>query len=707
MNSEPEVREASASDLREARPLAAAVGRTDVLRSMAKDPQLTGYVLLCGGVIVGVAVLRSQFDISDLTERYDLRPVCGNSAESGRHALLRLLAVNPPFASWERFFLDELLRFSNTICLHYLLLADRRCGVTALRELTPVLPRRMIQYWLPSLPCGRPRGHLLRVAPPAALLVASSSLAAPRTDVNCRIIVVGASQAGLGFIQRLIYQERKSIVINGQCVVRYDYLYLFCGRQFQKPEVHDRLKYVYNAEECHSLILYKKSPQGPAEYPDNVFVVNTEKEAAHSLKTLHRLIGDQKKYNVIVFGHSINSFCCMTALLEYGIPGPCITFIESFPDHMTGSTNTIFNNPEIDNTVMSNLRSEGIRVHSGFYFHSWVLSETEPRVLSATFVSMTKTISLDCVAFFYYSPKTISRTTYKALRRASLPFDGGVLVDEHFRTPDPYVLAAGPVTRFSPQLCTLPMHRYDSEEIGERVADELLVRLQNEFGTGGVVEEPEKRVGQQWYRPMVVYCKLPGGAYYLRVRQPGIDVPLEAQKAHCPEDDTIFITGSCTKPQGYFRIHFDRCDIVRKITCYSQNKIDADNLICLYGKHESLLNNLKFRYEQGEISDFFEYFREPWCYAIYHDRFSELQAENLKIISSGKGHPGETIIDEIGAYLKETSWKKMPDGKRAELVSRFWTSPLRRDVEGRMLAFLRQNRDALPMYADPATFRSE
>lgn len=55
--------------------------------------------------------------------------------------------------------------------------------------------------------------------------------------------------------------------------------------------------------------------------------------------------------------------------------------------------------------------------------------------------------------------------------------------------------------------------------------------------------------------------------------------------------------------------------------------IEANNIISIYGMHEKLLNNLMLRFDMVLINDFFDYFRQPWAYALYHDRFSKLWAE--------------------------------------------------------------------------------
>lgn len=69
---------------------------------------------------------------------------------------------------------------------------------------------------------------------------------------------------------------------------------------------------------------------------------------------------------------------------------------------------------------------------------------------------------------------------------------------------------------------------------------------------------------------------------------------------------------------------------------FNLQEIDVYNLICLYGKHERLLNNFVLRFENKLIPDLFKYFRQSWCYGIFHDYFNEVQKQNVDEISSIK-----------------------------------------------------------------------
>lgn len=58
----------------------------------------------------------------------------------------------------------------------------------------------------------------------------------------------------------------------------------------------------------------------------------------------------------------------------------------------------------------------------------------------------------------------------------------------------------------------------------------------------------------------------------------------------------VFVTGSCTSEIGYFRIKLNVYDSVETVTCINRKTFQVRNMIALYGKHESMLNELKFRF---------------------------------------------------------------------------------------------------------------
>ncbi|KAJ8967039.1 hypothetical protein NQ314_003156 [Rhamnusium bicolor] len=147
-------------------------------------------------------------------------------------------------------------------------------------------------------------------------------------------------------------------------------------------------------------------------------------------------------------------------------------------------------------------------------------------------------------------------------------------------------------------------------------------------------------------KPIMRYCRLPGGLYYLSINKPGRVIPLE----------------TAISVENY--------------------PIDIYNIYCLWGKHEKLLNNLQLRFEMVLITDFFEYFKEPWVYAIYHNRFEALLDELNILMTSTVGHDGFSLITEVIELYKKNKWKK------------------------KVLEFIQDNMDHLPMYAHPLVIKA-
>lgn len=87
--------------------------------------------------------------------------------------------------------------------------------------------------------------------------------------------------------------------------------------------------------------------------------------------------------------------------------------------------------------------------------------------------------------------------------------------------------------------------------------------------------------------------------------------------------------------------------------------IDVQNMIKLWGQHERLLNNLVQRYDMVLIKDFYEYFRQPWVYAIFHESFEEKVQTMNQMILRGKTQTDDSILQKIKELLGESNYQKV------------------------------------------------
>lgn len=101
------------------------------------------------------------------------------------------------------------------------------------------------------------------------------------------------------------------------------------------------------------------------------------------------------------------------------------------------------------------------------------------------------------------------------------------------------------------------------------------------------------------------------------------------------------------------------------------------------------------------IPDFYDYFREPWICAIYHDRFPAFQAKAVALMESLGESEGESLIDEVFAMLKENDFNRLNRKQMATLEEKFKDSPYKNELVRTVLEFIRENLNDLSMYAHP------
>lgn len=66
-------------------------------------------------------------------------------------------------------------------------------------------------------------------------------------------------------------------------------------------------------------------------------------------------------------------------------------------------------------------------------------------------------------------------------------------------------------------------------------------------------------------------------------------------------------------------------NIVKTILCLTKNPIDFHRYQHIWGKHLTVLGHLGARFKAGLVSNLFDYFDQSWMYAIFHDRFDDMQ----------------------------------------------------------------------------------
>ncbi|XP_049724742.1 cilia- and flagella-associated protein 61 isoform X1 [Elephas maximus indicus] len=626
---------------------------------------------------------------------------------------------------------------------------------SALHYLVPVRPRRQIVYPLEKLGINAPSKEVSKDLLNFALNHTNRKLMLePKITVNAKIVVVGASTVGISFLETLVFcphlkfnnltlisthglpgknllaTEQRRFLASNHCfsdkdyalmslcswvnvvvgrmtgidraakhvvlsqgeILLYDHLVLCTGQQYQVPcpSGADISQHLTNREVPHS---------GMRRYTDvvpcNHFTLNDEEDCSKALAWIKNN-SITIEGNVIVYGSTIDTYTTVEALLNLGVRGCCIHFVHPPPT----STITCINNYSVESAVADALTAAGVTIYHDALLAQWNDGQYPDPIKCASFTTPTKPFRLQCSMFLSFCEKNVEFETFKALNDACLVYDGRLVIDANFHTNDMAIRAAGSLTKFSNRYYSNEWthSNFNSKEIGFQLAAAML----NLFDpTLEPVTEPPADLDR--LIPMYKGAKiqggiLPGSYHYLHIAKPAIPTPLEVQMAQ-PDFGLEIVTGNA-KNGNYFRIHINKYKMVETITCLSKEPFPASNYIRLFGQHEQVLNNLCARYEDMLITDLYSYFTEPWCMALFHDRFIDLRKELRQILTS-KEEEDLPSIEQIAHQIEdeEISIREKP---RQYLQRVFQDTIYKALVEKSILGYLHYNHYHLPMYAWPS-----
>lgn len=625
---------------------------------------------------------------------------------------------------------------------------------SALHYLVPVRPRRQIVYPLEKLGINAPSKEVSKDQAGYALNHTNRKLTLePKVTVNARIVVVGASSVGISFLETLVFcshlkfnnltlisthglpgkkllsnEQRKflasdhcfndkdyvlmslcswvnvvvgrmtaidrvakQVVVSKDEIVFYDHLILCTGQQYQVPcpTGADIEQHLTNREVMQ---LSKRRYTGTV--PSNLFILNDEEDCVRALFWL-RNNSTLTEGKVIVYGNTLDAYTTVETLLHIGMEGNCIYFV-----HPPAESNTTYiNNYDIESAVDEALSAAGVKVYQDALLAQWNQGQDPDPIQNACFTTSTKPFRLECSAFFSFYKKNVDYETFKAFNDACLVYDGRLVIDTTFHTNDIAIRAAGPLTKFSNRYYSNEWthSNFSSKEIGFQLAAAMLSLFDP---TLEPVTEPPADLDR--LIPMYKGAKiqggiLPGSYHYLHISKPAIPTPLDVQRSQ-PDFGSEIVTGNAKKGT-YFRLYFNNYKLVEAITCFSKEPFPTSNYIRLFGQHEQVLNNLCTRFDEKLIPDLYSYFTEPWCMALFHDRFIDLKKELRQIITS-KQEEDQPTMEQIARQLEEEEIN-LNEKPQKYLQKVFEDSIYKSLLEKSILDYLHYNQYHLPMYAWP------
>ncbi|XP_034059111.1 cilia- and flagella-associated protein 61 [Gymnodraco acuticeps] len=697
---------------------------------------LQAFVSTVQSEVVGILIIRDEQDLQYLCARYNMESfIYFSHHRLEEHAHILHFVLAPSFQRCCRHLFKESLRLGHKSCLFHRLYPPHisprwNSCVHHLDVLldcaVPVCPRRQIVFPLEELGINAPSLQIREEQAPFALSLISRKLTLePKVTVNARIVLVGASDTGLSFLEVLCFcphlrfnsltlvsthgllsdfdhedigflstshayssrdlsrvplhscvsvvsgkmvainRKSKHVLVSGGVTVPYDHLVLCTGLQYQAPRPAE-----------------VNQPDSNLQLPSNLFTLNDLHDCMAARRWLSANFVELED-NAIVYGNSIDVFTTVETLLSLGILGNRIHVVFTPPEPGV----SCFSDPEVEKAVATALKKAEVQVHHHCLLALMNNGDNPNPLTSVTFTTDAETLNLQCGVFINLSNKAVDSEAFRSINDSFLVFDSRLVIDATFHTSDSSISAAGPLTKFSRSYYSDEWSNanFNSKEVGRDLAA-MLLRLFDPTLEPAMETPPEtERLVPLYGQAKIQGGKLPGGFHFLQVTKPSA-TQLTAPPVQKLQDSCL-VTGR-VETGNYFSLHLDSYEQVEALTCLSLKPLPLSNYLSLYGKQQQLLGQLSSCYRQGLIPDLHSFFRQSWCLALYHDRFSDFEQELQQITShtvSGDVS-GQTVQGDVSPLL---------------LQDRSPAAEVRAAVRSSAVRYLSFNRNLLPMFAGP------
>lgn len=762
------------------------------------DMTMAGFVITCEGQVVGTLVLdkqdklntlRSDFAIEDYIALADVSSKQPTTADEpieqqlrSCHAManLRYFILNPLFKTKSRHVFREALRLFKKAALVY-----RAHTGQPLQEVTdlfvqvrprvaPIIPDAGIVLEAASeVPAANLKdaadgigigvsvwGEMAKAAAagapqeaeqeaPFALHVLSRSLLSqPKITINSRVLVVGASDVGLSFLENLLLVadlHYTSITLlsrtglpmgrsqpgaengsQGQFLpwgLHYDY-----GRM-QRLSIESRVRVIADCMvglNCDqktvtlsdgAVLPYdicvltpglqdqtRSTVVEPGSELEGIFSLNNEDDVVDFMT----FVENTQPAMFVVYGCTLAALCAIRGLLDVDVPPAAIVWAHPHPEDNASWCNN--NKAVLDTllatlaklgvTIMAQMRLVGIKQSDGKLTHVVLqatgtdgdLETEDPDDLDLDGEAEggpahKNETTLECHALLGCDTPDVDANIFNAMTNNSLVYDGRAVVDSALRTADPSVFAAGTFAKFSRRYGAkqLTMEAYDSHEVGQRLAESVLQFIDPASMGQVVLPANPPRLG---IRPKTLEGLLPGNLNFFLSQKPAY------QPVKKPE---VLVTEN---HDNLCRLEFDDMDVLRTIIYIGTRPVQTPNLVRLLGLPASYFNRILYRYSQDEVPDLVDYLQAPWSTTLFHESFAQLRTQLNQQVDNKDAI--RDITAQVMSLLQERNNGAEVDRSKLSTLVESMPAEYKQVAQLRLLQFIELHSNHLPHMQVPA-----
>ena len=727
-----------------------------------EERPMAAFVAECAGALVGVVLVKSTIDASELQGLYALEDfILFTEHKPSQHFELKTFVVNPIFGRSSRFMLKEVFRLLKKSCL-YLRLYPSTPLPEVLGEFVQVRPRRQITV-SPSLAAEvadlRGEAEYTRPTADGALFFLTRKLISePKIVNNSRIVVVGASDAALAFLETLLtvpYLTFTNLFLlapraaerlrlprgaaedeaadeatgggggaaaadGGAPTAFLSRTYGYSAAELRQLAIGARVRLVESRmvgiERARKAVVLPDDSILPYDYlvvaPElgdqslvplgaeaaavrGAFSLSDEEAVASAVAFLETS-GALGGGTIAVYGASLDAYCTVQALLARGVKPSQIVAVQPPP---SANAPDAFGDPRVAEKVAAKMAQLGVRVDKNVRLAG--LESDEQQNLSACLLELPRAAP--------NAPANVSALPCQALLccgtreidrstfralNSNSIVYDGGLVIDHNFRTNDPAIYAGGPVTKFSRRCRYKLRLELCS--GREVGVKLAQALLPTLDPlSGETPPPDAGPEPSFTQPRMEGAVLPGGLHYLNVVTP---------KAGSDRYETIVADAAFGRelvwdggsPDSFCAVRLDKRGAVHSMVYLGKESVEVLNWAQLVGLPETAINRLASRFDEKIVPDLPAFLRQTWATALYHDRFGEFRAA-LRL-EMAEDDDFKKVMEAVRAS------EQLKQGKPLQVADFIEMLPERKRalVHARLLDYTQTNQNHLDMYLVPS-----